>query len=452
MTAAVEWVASHDETLGRRCLEFARRHALPGLVVGVVVGDQVAWRRCYGVADVDTGRTPDERTLFQIASITKTFTATGIVQLRDRGLLELDAPAVEYLPELGRAGGLPYASRITVRQLLQHSSGLQGNPPPRDPRRAADLLQPEVVASLPDVRVLAPPGTEFRYSNLGYRLLAEIIHRLDGRPWPDYARAEILMPLGMSDSGAELPEHARAACARPHRPGVNRDRPVPVVPLDPALAVGDGDLWSSLSDLVLWVAEQLAPTAGRAARVLSAESLREMQAGTFVASPDRSEARGLGWNTVRRAAGVLVTHGGLLDGFNSHVCFSPVADVGVIALANGTARQSVGDLAWELADLLVEGRPVGDDGLRVPSPPPAAYEPVLGRFVDPSDGQDVRVEFRDGRLLAIEPVSGESEVLEPTDEPLLFLANGERWQFLRDASGTVDAVNARGYPLVREQA
>lgn len=446
------WITPHTEDLDRRCVEFARRHALPGLVVGVVVDDALTWQACHGVADIDTGRPVDEWTLFQIASITKTFTATGIVALRDRGRLTLDAPAIEHLPELSEIGGLPHPGRITVRQLLQHSSGLQGNPPSKNPRRPADLPQHEVMTSLSRARILTPPGTEFHYSNLGYRLLAEIIHRVDGRPWPEFASAELLRPLGMAASGATPPEAVRDNQARAYRPGAFRDRPQPIEPIDTTLAVGDGDLWSSLRDLTAWVVEQLRPAVGESARVLSSESLTEMQTGTFVASPDRSEARGLGWNTVRRESGVLVTHGGLLDGFNSHVCFSTTARLGVIALTNGVAPASVGDLAWELAELLVVARGVQsvETSLEVAAAPPAAYEPLLGRFVDPADGQAVHIEFRVGRLVATDPSSGESEVLEPTDDPLVFLADRERWTFATDASGAVDVVNVHGYPMHRD--
>ncbi len=452
MTEAPEWLSSQAGSLTRRSIAFARTHLLAGLVVGVVVDGTLAWQGCYGVADVTTGRTLDDRTLFQIASITKTFTASAVVQLRDRGLLELDEPVVRHLPELATVGGLPYAPRISVRQLLQHSSGLQGNPPPGDPRSAPDLTQAEVIASLGQARVLTPPGTEFRYSNLGYRLLAEIVHRVDGRIWPDYARAELLGPLGMLDSGATPPEGTDRA--QGHRAGTFSDRPVPVAAIDTALAMGDGDVWSSLRDLTEWVGEQLAPHMDRSPRVLSAESLLEMQAGTFVAAPDRSEARGLGWNTVQRGHGVLVSHGGSLDGYNTHVCFSPTARLGVVALTNGMPRASIGDLAWELADLLVAARSDAprEDALTTPTAPPEAYQALLGRYVDPVDGQELRIEYRAGQLAYVDPTGGGSGVLDPTEDPFVFLADRERWQFLRDDVGAVDCLNAHGYPLVKESA
>ncbi len=109
---------------------FVKEHRLPGAAVGVVVGDELVWSAGFGYADVDTARPHDAQTLFRIASITKTFTATAILQLRDDGLLHLDDPAVSYLPELREARS-PFGAieTVTIRRMLSHESGLMGDPP-----------------------------------------------------------------------------------------------------------------------------------------------------------------------------------------------------------------------------------------------------------------------------------------------------------------------------------
>jgi CubicO group peptidase (beta-lactamase class C family) len=128
--ASVAAVTAIAGKLEQRVAAFVREHRLPGASAGIVVGDELAWSFGYGFADVDARRPHDEHTIFRIASITKTFTATAIMQLRDEGRVHLDDPAVAYLPEL-RAAASPFGAieTVTIRRMLSHESGLMGDPP-----------------------------------------------------------------------------------------------------------------------------------------------------------------------------------------------------------------------------------------------------------------------------------------------------------------------------------
>ncbi len=130
MASPVEGVA---ERLEAKAASFVKEHRLPGAAVGVVRGDELAWSAGIGFADVAARRAPQVSTLYRIASITKTFTGTAILQLRDEGRLHLDDPAVEHLPEL-RAAASPFGriETVTIRRLLSHESGLVGDPPGTD--------------------------------------------------------------------------------------------------------------------------------------------------------------------------------------------------------------------------------------------------------------------------------------------------------------------------------
>jgi len=445
-----------------RVAEFAARHHLPAVVLGVVgdspgdidlgdigsgeigLGEVVE----YGYAD-PRRRTPATRdTLFRIASITKTFTATAVVQLRDQGVLSLDDPVAAHLPEFGQVAGLPDAAgRVTIRHLLQHSSGLQGEPPSLDLLAQPLHTAAQILEVLPRARILTPPGSAFRYSNLGFRVLAEVLHRVTGTRWLDLAPQRLLTPLGMTDSGATPREESR--CAVGHAPSPFQDLPDPLPPVDSALAEGDGDLWTSLTDLARWAKVQLDAVAGRDSAALSAASLREMHQPTIVADEHWTEARGLGWNVLRRESGTVVSHGGLFAGFNSQLCFSPAHRVGVIALTNSVPGSSIGDLAFAVLDDVVAALPAPVPPVESPAAVPEHWADLLGRYHDPEDGQTVSIEFRKGRLVCR---SGEDDYpLEPTEDRLGFRFDLEDWRFVTDGDGRVIAVNAHGYPLLKEQ-
>lgn len=442
-------------SLADRVAGFAARHRMPGLVLGVVDESGLVEVVEHGHADSATQAPALRSTLFRIASITKTFTATAVLQLRDAGELALDDPVVAHVPEFGEVGGLPgAAARITIRQLLQHSSGLQGEGPPLDLLAQPLHTAEQILEVLPRARVLTAPGTAFRYSNLGYRVLAELLLRRTGRRWAELAPERLLGPLGMHDTHAHPANPER--CAVGHLPGRLQDLPVPAPAVDSALAEGDGDLWSSLEDLALWVVAQLGAVAGRDSAVLAAATMREMQRPTFVADDGWTEARGLGWNGVRREHGPIVSHGGLLSGFNSQLCFSPAHGVGVVALANAVAAQSVGALAFDVLDEVVSSRtaPPGGGTARPATGPwtavPERWAPLLGRYEDPEEGDSITVEYRDGRLVFAHSAAEPPTPLEPTDEPLRFLVDLEEWRFVADPEGRIAGLNVRGYPLHRE--
>ena len=176
MPGPVSEVARELET---RATEYVREHRLPGAAAAVVVGDELAWFHGAGFADVPARRPPEPGTLYRIASITKTFTGTAIMQLRDAGRLGLDDAAVDHLPELRDAASpLGPIESVTIRRLMSHESGLMNDPPGTDwdePRYQGDPLVNLAAASA--IGVLLPPNAQQKYSNIGYQLLGEIVAR-----------------------------------------------------------------------------------------------------------------------------------------------------------------------------------------------------------------------------------------------------------------------------------
>ena len=173
-----------------------RHNQQPGLAVGLVHKGELIWGRGFGYADLASETPVTLDTRFRIASITKTFTAVAILQLRDAGLLSLDDPLSQRLDAY--ALRYPGAPEITIRNLLTHTSGL-----PRDSHNPmwTDCDAPDwndFVAAMQDRPPTRAPYDKFAYSNVGYSLLGGVIAQVSGQPWADYLQRNILAPLGMS--------------------------------------------------------------------------------------------------------------------------------------------------------------------------------------------------------------------------------------------------------------
>ncbi|MEM1189328.1 MAG: serine hydrolase domain-containing protein [Pseudomonadota bacterium] len=175
---------------------------IPGVVARVVAGDATVWSANYGYADVAGQRPMTQDTRFRMASHSKLFTATAIMQLREEGKLRLDDPVVDYLPWFKPSARAMDAPPITIEHLLTHSSGL--------PREAGphwtelDFPTPEAFIALTPDRVAAyPPETRWKYSNYAYTLAGMIIEAVSGATWADYLQENIFAPLGMDASSVD---------------------------------------------------------------------------------------------------------------------------------------------------------------------------------------------------------------------------------------------------------
>ena len=171
---------------------------LPGVVVGVVADQELVWARGFGFADIESGRPMTTETRFRMASHSKLFTATAVMQLREQGKIKLDDPVSEYLPWF-QVRSAPDDPPITVEHLLTHSSGL--------PREAGahwttwEFPTDEQLRNLIPERTAAfSPEVRWKYSNLAYSIAGKVIEVVSGQSWADYLRANIFHPLGMSAS------------------------------------------------------------------------------------------------------------------------------------------------------------------------------------------------------------------------------------------------------------
>jgi CubicO group peptidase (beta-lactamase class C family) len=456
---AVESVA---ERLLASARTFVQDSRLPGAAVGVATRDGLVWSAGCGFADLASGRRPDVDTLFRIASITKLFTAVGILQLRDRGLLRLDDPLVAHLPEAAAIAD-PFGpiEEVTIRRLLTHESGLQGEHPYDDPAVYSWPPVKEALAALDRARVAIPPSSQNKYSNLGYDLLGEVVARSGNGDWEDTARERILAPLGMASTTCRPTGDLLARCAVGYNAREYDDRVPPAPETSPDLIPGAGMLWSTVADLARFVAFALTADRdavdrradGERAPVLSPRTLAEMQDCRILSSRRPPGHQGLGWYAETGPDGTSwIGHGGAWWGFLSRIVFSPADGVGAIVLLNGV--EDPDKPATQLATIAAEAlRARREERASPPPPPPAQATRILGEYEDADFADRVRVEWRDSRMMLLDE-KGESYGLEPTDDRLVWLVRGGRFagepaRFLLDERGEVVAANFAGNPMWR---
>jgi D-alanyl-D-alanine carboxypeptidase len=421
--------------------DFVRKQHLAGAAAGLVMGDDLAWSAGWGWADVAAGRPPDASTLFMIGSLTKTFTGTAVMQLRDAGLLDLDDPVSRYVPELQErdvAGGL---AAVTLRRLLSHESGLMSEPPGTDWGTGVYGGLEESLARRDEIAVRIGPNRAWKYSNLGYQLLGEVVARVGRRPFPDYLRQHVLDPLGMSASTFSPGGPLAARCATGYRPASFADDFVPAQAPSRGV-VAEGGLWSSVEDLSRWISAQFRTGAGGAGGggILDGSTLCEMHKARYLNDAAWTEAWGISWYSTRRGETIWVGHAGAIDGFTAYAGFLPAEQLGVIALTNGIGEPI--ELALQLGEIVREA---------IVNPPPGAAraevpEPVrelVGLYVLEMFDELVRIEWRAGELCVVNPlVPGPPPTLSPCSEADTFVVDGgrdagEEAAFLRAGDGRV---------------
>src|SRR4051812_47619055 len=334
----------------------AQRH-VPGAAWGVIVDGQVAHLSAKGLRDVEAAAPVDGDSVFRIASMTKSFTAMSILELRDEGKLSLDDPAERYVPEMA---GLKYPTtdspKITIRHLLSHAEGFPEDNPWGDQQLADsdEQLSALIRAGIP---FSTSPGTAYEYSNFGFAILGRVIANVvdPGGPastrtavYTRYINDHILTPLALTATTLDPSKVDAARIAHGYRWEDARWKEEPI------LANGSfgsmGGMLTTLPDLARYVGTFLAawpPRDGAEAGPIKRASLREMQqvwrpapaSVTRAASAVQLNSGGYGFGlriTQNCQFPTIVAHGGGLPGYGSQMRWLPEYGVGVIAFGNLT--------------------------------------------------------------------------------------------------------------------
>ena len=420
-----------------RLRDLAVKARVPGAALGIWSdGHEVV--AASGVLNCATQVAVTGDSLFQIGSITKIWTSTMIMQLVDEGLLSLDATVADVLPGIRLA--IPdVAGQVTVRHLLTHTSGIDGDIF-SDTGRGDDCLE-RYVGELAGAACIFPPGAAYSYCNSGFVLLGRMIEVLDGQSWDESVRERLTGPLALTRT-VTLPEDAilhRAAVGH-HGSG----NPVQVWGLPRSVGPA-GLITAAASDLLAFARLHLdGGIAPDGKRLLSEASVAAMQQAQ-AAIPEFSApgaAVGLGWRLGRWDGRMIVGHDGDTVGQSAYLRIDPKARLAVCLLTNTAEsvplfHELFNEVFGTLAGITLPavprplGSPAGCSGSQAP-PGPAAAEPgrahpgmaeLAGRYERTSRRFDVSV--RDGQLHAIITVTGnladlvdsepEELVLHPAD-------------------------------------
>jgi CubicO group peptidase (beta-lactamase class C family) len=325
--------------------DFADQHRLPGIAAGVWRRGDVIIRMGLGNQDGPGSPPIDGETVFHLASVTKPFLATAVMQLVAEGKMCLDCPLRRYLPYFSMQG--PGADRITIRQLLTHTAGTGDTSdfgwttPEYD-----DGAVERYVRSLAAVRLGFAPGSDWRYSNRGFDVLADAIAKTDGQSFEAVIQRRILTPLGMRHSTMLMSDIDSGRMALGHR----RDgSAVGYYPYNRRHA-GSSTLHSTLDDMLRWAAANLGRGALDGRRILPSSAYDELwhpyrdiratiAEGTRRAGyefPYDSMAIGLSWFLPVQDGRQMVYHSGSDPGFASNVLLSPSERIGVVVLINAS--------------------------------------------------------------------------------------------------------------------
>jgi CubicO group peptidase (beta-lactamase class C family) len=388
--------------LKARVDQILNRHPAVGLALGVIRDGSLAFFYGHGLADIASNTPITEDTVFRIGSITKTFTAIAVMQLWEQGLVDLEAPANEYLRAYKLVPAAASFRPATVRHLLTHTAGVP------EVVYVADLLHPgwgpfgarpakrsvrvdETPPSLAAyyrgrLRTVVEPGSDFAYSNHGFATLGQIVEDVSGEPLDRYFREHIFEPLGMADTDLVRSERVKGRLATGYdlRPGGAK-----AVPDREWIGKGGGGIYASSRDVARYVAALLGGGANAHGSVLRPATLATMFAPNYRPDP-RLAAMGLGFFRSDAGGHRVISHDGILPGFNSEFVAAPDDGFGLFAFTNGSS----GAMAWlpiELGRLLRHLLDVPDEVVRTDIPQhPEIWDELCGRYRLPARVSDLR--------------------------------------------------------------
>jgi D-alanyl-D-alanine carboxypeptidase len=295
-------------------------NGFPGMVVGIWAQGK-AYVKAFGPADTSANTPMSLDDSFRIASITKTFTATVILQLAQQGKLALTDPLSKYEPQI------PNASKITIRELLNHTSGLQTNSPKIIRQFVQHPMTPispqQVIAADVALPPLSPPGKAFHYSDSGFAILGEVAQKVTGEPIGTLIERQILNPVGLHHTA--YPPGGTMPSPFAHGYFVRKGgQKVDTSGWDFSYTSSAGSMTSTIGDLYMW-----APVLATGKGILSPATQRQR-----LSSPVNAGAPGFSYGLGIAEIGDFLGHDGEVNGYNSIMLYSPTEHVTLVALGN----------------------------------------------------------------------------------------------------------------------
>jgi CubicO group peptidase (beta-lactamase class C family) len=409
---------------------------VPSLVLGVVRG-----RSLLHFSGAGEQPLPDPNIQYRLGSITKTMTATMVMQLRDEGFFSLDDLLYRHLPGTSIGG-------VTLRQLLGHVSGLQREPDGPWWERSTGSDVDKFLADLAFDKLAGPPFRSYHYSNLAYGLLGAVLQRVTGEQWSSLVGKRVLDPLGMKRTTyAPLEPFARGYVVHPLHQTLHEEPRLDAGAMAPA-----GQLWSTVTDMVQWVAFLADP----APAVLSRETVDEMCTPVVINDLESwTGGHGLGPELYRVGERVFVGHGGSMPGYVAQLVVHRPSRTGIVAFANayGMRGTSIRQVGLEVLNTVLDAEPVTAEPWRPATAPDSDIAPLCGRWWWMGREYEVTADGNDLIFSCLtSPTAAWRFVREAPDRwrGRSGTNDGEVLQVRRDADGTVTVLDIATFIFSRD--
>ena len=352
--AAVSTEARRDvdyRLLDARLKQLMTKPTMVGLAVGVVENGRITFLQGYGETLAGSGDRVTPETVFRWASCSKGVAATMVAKLAEQGKIDLNAPVVNYAPDLKLPAGNEY--KASVGDLLSHRLGLYRNAYDNKLEEGQD---PSFLrASLSQLNPTCAPGTCWSYQNVAYDASSEMVSRITHLPYEQAVKRLLFNPIGMSSGSVSLAGlEASRSWAKPHSVG---KRPLPIVDTYYKVPAAGG-INSNIKDMALWMEAQM----GEMPDVVDGKVLDTIHAPYVVTPTERGRLRkflerlgtawyGYGWRSYDYAGHHIIGHRGGINGYRSLILFDPGKKSGVVALWNSNTNQP-GGLEFEVMDMI----------------------------------------------------------------------------------------------------
>lgn len=358
-------------------------NGIPGIAAGIVCGSELAWFQGFGETELGNGVAPDEHSVFRVASNTKTVTASALMILQESSMLSLDDPLLLYIPEFTSAAGIAGdLEDVTLRRMTAHYSGLTTEHPGTDWDAPAFPGTQTMLDRIDEVEMVIPPDSAWKYSNMAYGFLGEVVSRLSGQAYERFAATEIFAPLDMTETTfdpASISAQNRMVGYSQASPNSDGLRVAPYCDLNGVAAAGQ--LMTNVNDLGKWLAHIMRTDAGSGSRLFGDRTRREMLHPAYL-DADWTLGQCVGWRAVRSGERVYHGHGGGIHGFGTQTMFHAPFQTGAIVLTSLWPNPVSVSLAQTLLDAVI------DDLDEMPSAAAAAQHEI-----PPSDVNSALREF-----------------------------------------------------------
>jgi CubicO group peptidase (beta-lactamase class C family)/D-alanyl-D-alanine dipeptidase len=403
------------ETLSRFIQNEMQDKKLPAFSIALVDDQKVIWAEGFGYADPDKKTVATPETVYRIGSVSKLFTDIGVMQLVERGQLDLDAPVQKYLPDFHPHN--PFGTPITLRQLMSHRSGLLREPPIGNYFDPSELSLGAMVQSLNDTTLVYAPETHTKYSNAGVAVIGYVLEKQSGQPFATYLRQAVLDPMGLRNSAFQPQPELIQKLAKAYMwsyDGLSFQAPTFELGMAPA-----GCMYSTVLDLARFESVLFNQGRGPNAQVLKPETLQKMWTPQF-AQPGATSGYGIGFRISQLEGHREIGHGGAIYGFATQLAALPDEKLGVVTVTTMDAANAVtSHVAQEALQLMLAAKQHSP----LPEIPAATLissehvRQVAGRYGQGEDAVDLTA--RNGELFMLRTAGGEEVRLRQLGDSLI---------------------------------